>query len=238
MQLATKSGSVRYLCLFITLASVSACDDFSTPAELSIPQVLAIRAQPPVVNVGETTELELFLANSDGRIASPDVTWTVTPTNPGEPRLGQVVGLSDGRAMFTAPDDIPENPSLGSVTATIRVPGDPAAELVAIKGVILGTVPLVNPTMTGLSVDGSDILLQDTITADRGRMLSLELATDPEISDMSTFAWYTTVGEIEAYQSNPTTLNTGEDAGSGWLFAVVRDGLGGVTWHSVGIVVE
>jgi hypothetical protein len=51
-------------------------------------------------------------------------------------------------------------------------------------------------------------------------------------------SWFATVGEIELYRRNPTELVAPPDPDRGWLIAVLRDGVGGVTWQVVTLAVE
>ena len=124
------------------------------------------------------------------------------------------------------------DPPLDSVQATITA-GD--TSVVVVKGVLIADLPSANPAVTALMVDGD--AADDGLTIDAGATYPLELATDPAPGDDATFAWYSTVGEIALYQSNPTELVAG-DAGDGWLFVVMRDGRGGVAWRGVSVEVR
>ena len=109
--------------------AVTGCDEFATPAELATAQVLAIRTEPPAVPPGGRAELEILVADSDGPIAAPDITWETTAAVLGEPPLGAVVTLADGRAEYTAPTSVDETPTVGAVLATVHVdPADPARD--------------------------------------------------------------------------------------------------------------
>ena len=80
--------------------------------------------------------------------------------------------------------------------------------------------------------------LAGPLTLARNTPVAIDVAIEPAAGEDARFAWYSSAGEIERYQSTPAELVAAEDAGRGWLFVVVRDGLGGVAWHGVEVTVE
>ena len=72
----------------------------------------------------------------------------------------------------------------------------------------------------------------------RGQSLDLNVVTDPPSGDGARFAWYSSAGAIERYQSNPATMVASDTAATGWLFVVVRDGKGGIAWRGVEVTVQ
>ncbi len=66
-----------------------------------------------------------------------------------------------------------------------------------------------------------------------GDAVELSVTVDPPADDMTTYAWYSTLGEIEQYQSSPTQLVAPDAAGDGWLFVVVRNANAGAAWHKL-----
>ncbi len=230
-----RSGRIA-LCLVLALGILlTGCSEFATPAELSKPQILAIRADPPSIGPGETSELSILVADHDGEIPAPQVTWFSTPTTPDSEALGTVTIEPDGTAIYTAPTELPMTPTIGTVTATVTHDG---GEMQALKAILVGAFPLANPIMTGFTADAQDILEEGRLSVSPGQTVALEVATEPELGDMAGFAWYSTIGEIERYQSNPVELVAQDEPGEGWLFAVVRDGQVGVVWAAVEVTVE
>jgi hypothetical protein len=225
---------VRVLIPFL-IVLLAGCDQFATPAELASPQILALRAEPPAVPPGGSAALDILVADASGVIASPVVTWKVTPSLPDELPLGQIEPGAGGTAIYTAPAELAMSPAVAAVTATVFLPDD---ELTAIKAVIIGDLALQNPALTAFTVDGEDRLAQPSLTLEVDQVVRLQLATQPAIDEMSLFAWYCTVGAIAQYQSNPVELVAQDEPGSGWLFAVMRDGRGGVVWHAVAVTVQ
>ena len=227
-----------FVCTLAGLGMNSAgCDEFATPAELAKPQILAIRADPASVSPGGTTTLTILVADDSGPVVDPAVTWETTATNPGEPPLGSVASPSGEQVVFTAPSEVSDSIAVASVMARVTISGD---ELLAIKAVPIGDVPLSNPELVALTADGGDLLASNTLSLTRGQTVSLEVEVDNGLvgDDMTSFAWYTTSGAIERYQSNPVELVAADEPGSGSLIAVVRNGVGGVVWRILDVAVE
>lgn len=231
------TGYTRILVCAALLPSIAACTEFATPAELSRPQILAINAEPPIVPPGQSTVLSILVADEDGPIAAPEITWTVTALNPGTLPLGTVADAGAGQALYTAPQEVAENPTFSSVQAEVQI-ADRELPLIAIKGIGIGTLPLQNPTLTSFTIGVEDAMTDDSIFVQRGATLEVAITTDPPADDNSAVAWYATIGTIERYQSTPAELLVQDEPGSGWLIAVARNGFGGVIWRAVPILVE
>ena len=68
----------------------------------------------------------------------------------------------------------------------------------------------------------------------------LDVGATPAVDDGAAYAWYSTVGEIVQYQSNPTWMDAADAPAEGWLFVVVRASAtqgGGVGVRAVRMVV-
>ncbi len=216
--------------LVIAAALLGACDDFATPADLSRTQILAIRAAQPAVAPGASTELEVLIADADGELADPQVQWEVVASDPTQPRLGSIERV-DGRVLYRAPAAVAETPAFATIQATFAAQSQ---ELVALKVVAIGELPLTNPTITSITADG-EVLADDAgLEVEAGSSTALMVDVESSADDLS-YAWYVTAGEIERYIFNPATLVIADDAPAkdAWLFVVVRDGRGGVGWRKV-----
>lgn len=217
-------------------AAAAGCTDFASPAELTKPTVLAVIADPPIVAPGATTTLTVAMAGPDGPLEPDAVSWRVVETLPGIPPFGAVAAADGVSATYTAPTEVPELPEdalpIDSVEATITAGGE---QVVVIKAVAVVDVEAANPTITAVVL--GDEAVVDAATVARGQVVELTVATDPEPGENATFAWYTTAGTIDQYQSNPTELVGADETRDGWLFVVVRDGLGGVAWRGVEVSV-
>lgn len=222
---------------FALLLLLPACGDFPTPAELTKPTILAVIADPPLVAEGESTTLSVVVAGPEGPMTPETADWALAETFSGVPPIGALVANGDGTATYTAPEELPELPDgvvpVDSVQLDVTA-GD--LTLTSIKAVVITDVPAANPAITSMVVGEVD--------AENGMHVAarvaypLEVAVDPEAGEDTKYAWYSTVGEIVDYQSNPAELVAADEPGDGWLFVVVRDGRGGVVVRGVALTVE
>ncbi len=220
---------MRFL-LFAFALALPCCTDFATPAELESRQILAITSEPASLSPGSSATLAILVADQDGPVLDPDVTWSVQE-QPGLPALGSIV--DDGSTVtYTAPDTVPELPTLLTVEARVA---DGENTLVAIKGMLIGGPLLANPEIVAITVDGNQAA--DAITLVPGQEVSIGVALAAEASADATYAWYARPGKIDEYRSTPTTLLAPNQADEGWLYVVVRD-LGGIAFHSIPIRVQ
>lgn len=229
----------RPLVLALALAAVplAACTDFATPSELAKTTILAVVSDPPITPPGAQSRLELVVVDGNGRVAAPAATWSLVETLPGVPPMGQVTVNDDGTATYTAPTSAPpasaDNPPIDSVQIEVAATPQP---ITAIKAAIVADVASANPALATMTVGGADA--RTAAVAAAGQMVPLAVTIDPPAGEDATYAWYTTLGEIEDYQSAEATLVAPAEAGTGWLFVVVRDGRGGVAWHGAPLAVQ
>jgi hypothetical protein len=223
--------------LATAVATLGACGDFVTPAELTKPTVLAVIADPPLVAPGAASGLDVVVAGPDGPMTPDATSWRLIETFPGVPPFGAVVPGEAGGATFEAPDPVPELPENVPPISSVEVTVEAGEErIVVVKGMLVTDVPGANPAISALAVGAQ--VVGDTVTVAAGQPLYLDVGLEPPAGDDATFAWYSTVGGIERYQSNPAELIASEEPEEGWLFVVVRDGRGGVAWRGVQVTVE
>jgi hypothetical protein len=151
------------------------------------------------------------------------------------PPFGAIEADADGTARYTAPDPVPALPEGAPPVDTVEVTveaGD--TSVTALKVMLVEDLPLTNPTITSLVVGEVEATSGMNLAA--GVAYPLQVQTDPPAGESTRYAWYSTVGEILRYQSTPTELVAGGDGG--WLFVVVRDGMGGVAVRGVEITVQ
>jgi len=215
----------------LAAVALSGCEEFATPADLDRPQVIAIIAEPPIVEPGGTSALTIVVVGPDGPIDAPEVEWTVV-TLPGRPRLGRIDADANG-VRYVAPAEVDGQPTATALEARVRLPD---RELVASKLVGIGALALFNPTVTGLAVDDAELAAGPTPIA-AGTTVAIEARVEPAPSEDATYSWYSTAGTIERFRSNPTELVVDAEAGPAWLFAVVRDH-GGQALRVAELVVE
>jgi hypothetical protein len=211
----------------LTLAAgwLTACTDFATPSELSHPQIIAIRATPPLVAAGERAELSVLVAGPNGRIEPRAVTW--------RGRI-EVVGET---VWYTAPDDVQPGGIFEELAATVELAD--GTELAAVKSIGVG-LPLAadNPSITEVRADGQAMAAGDAIVLDLERTITLDLSVEPAPTDDAIFSWYSTAGEIDLYRRSPTELAALDEPATGALFVVYRDGFGGIDWRELALRIE
>lgn len=224
--------------LAVVLAlGAAACTDFATPAELTKPTILAITADPPIVAPGASAQLTTVVIDANGVMAGLTERHSLVETYPGVPPMGRVE-TTEGGARYVAPDPVPPLPENAPPIDSVQIEIDtPEGTLTAIKVMPVAAVTASNPVISRLTVGGSDALA-GPVTLAREAAVAIEVAIEPPAGEDARFAWYTSAGLIEKYQSTPAELVAAEEAKQGWLFVVVRDGLGGVVWHGVEVTVE
>lgn len=223
------------LVLVSSVWATTACTDFATPNQLERPTIIAVVSEPPVVRPGQTAELSVVVADATGVLTAPPATWALVEAFPGVAPLGTIDGDATG-ATYTAPATVPDRgdiPPLDAATVTVETTDGP---LTAVKGVGVVELAAANPTITALTIDGADATAGVTVT--RGGTYALAITTDPAPGEDARFAWYSPVGDIAKYQSNPCELVVPMDATSGPLIIVMRDGVGGVAWRQVALTVQ
>jgi hypothetical protein len=212
------------------------CTDFATPNQLEKPTIVAVVAEPPVVRPGATAALSIAVADRGGVLMMPPTTWALVEAYPGVPPMGTITGDATG-ATYVAPATIPDRgmsiPPVDAVTVTVTTSTGP---LTAVKAMPVAALDAANPTIAALTVGGADA--QGGIAVTRGATLSMQVTTAPATGEDARFAWYTPVGDIANYQSNPAELVVPMDAESGPLIVVVRDGQGGLVWRQITLTVQ
>ncbi|MBK9036140.1 MAG: hypothetical protein IPL61_33675 [Myxococcales bacterium] len=220
----------------LAVLALAACTDFATPNQLERPTIIAVVADPPVIAPGTTATVAVVVADAAGVLTMPPTTWALIEAYPGVAPLGTITGDAAG-ALYTAPATIPDRGDIPPVdTAAVTVETS-AGPLTAIKAMPVLPAATANPTLTALTVAGADALA-GTATVTRGATVALTVTTDPPATGDARFAWYTPVGDIQYYQSNPCELVVPMDAASGPLIVVIRDGVGGVVWQQIALTVD
>ncbi len=217
----------------VAVAALASCTDFATPAELTRPTILAVTAEPPVVAPGGQTELSVVVVDAGGVLTGLPARWSLVETYRGVPPMGSLAG-----STYTAPDPLPPLPPNAPPIDSVQLEVDTGeGTLRAIKVIPVVALAATNPAITAFTV-GADDGLAGPLTVARDAALELAVVTDPPAGDDARYAWYSSAGGIERYQSNPTTMVAAEAATRGWVFVVVRDGKGGVAWRGVEVIVE
>lgn len=226
------------------LAAAAGCDNNGSPSELDRPRVLAVQVSPPHLGPQESAPVEVLVGRDDGTVAvvAPD-SVEVLGAPSGSPMNGMVGRGADGWAV-ACPDD--------SVLAELRAQmglaeGDPIpialALEVQVEGELLTATKYVylgsqgdNPTLAGITAHiGSE---EDGVlvvhAGDEVPIAAYGAEGEGELS----YAWFTSIGDIDLYLSEEAILTATDEAIDGQLVLVVRDEQGGVTWSWRDVRVE
>jgi hypothetical protein len=211
-----------------------ACNEAASEPVLDRERVLAVRVSPPHLLPGDVGAIDVLVGRADGTVAvvPPDLVAVGDGGGPAGERM-----LTTGETGWSV--TCPPDEALAALRDAAGLPPDAAVvlplevvvvldgeELGATKSVILG-MDGDNPSLAGMTIDADDD--GGPLVIDRDA--EIDIAADgAEVGDGEpSYAWYSSVGDIDLYRSATAVLSTG-DAATGQLVLVVRDDAGGVTW--------
>ncbi len=204
----------------------SACSDFASPAELKRPQVLALRIEPAVLSPGQRGKLSALVAGPDGPIAA-SVEWSVERSS----EDGAELLLIDGEWWL----DVASVATLGNeirLDAAISVGEE---TLLATRAVEVAASPRANPLIESVHID-SQAVDDQGIRMELGSSLVVGLEVGIDLSHSGAVTWYASVGVLDIFHQ-PTAKLVANEPGQGWLIVVCRDGLGGLDWALVPLLI-
>lgn len=218
---------------------VAGCGDEIDPAwQLDHDRVIAVRATPPRIAVGEAAEIDALL----GRVEQPPlevVPATVTVISP--TALVGALAQQAGRWTVTAPDDV----RLADARTELGLAADAAVPLrlrvtfneldkVGLKIVWLGE-HTDNPVLGPILVDGVDV----SGAAELAVPGNVDVPVVVDFDDRYVVNWLTSCGQMHDFDLPRAYLRVEpQDPQSGSFAVVVRDELGGVTWRVWQITAE
>lgn len=168
------------------------------------------------------------------------------PGDSGGPDTGDTASIPTSSDMTLVLDAIPVGKELADVTL-----GDPEATELATKSLTVGTsdTPNQNPTVDTLTVDG-----ESAATVGRGDVVPLNVAltagaaetyTDDEgavQTEEPTVSYYVSAGTLTQSSASAEDAEVSwtapESAGTARVWAVVRDGRGGMAWAEASAEVD
>jgi hypothetical protein len=217
--------------LVIAAALCAGCFDFADPSELADVQLLGVRAEPKAIGAGERARLDFIAGGPGGVTETAPATWSVIDDLT-FPAVGSIAVEGD-QVFYQAPAEIPE-PSAVTLQVVVEIDGQ---VLNALKLVGIGLPPTPNPRLTRVALGGADIEGASTpVVANTVTPLAAELApADPE---MLQIAWYSTVGELDPIRGTETSIEIAAGAETGPLVVVGRDGVGGIDWRVIELLIE
>ncbi len=226
------------------LAAAAGCDSNGAPSELDRPRVLAVQVSPPHLGPEESAPVDVLIGRDDGttRVVAPD-SVEVLGAPSGSPQSSMVGHGADGWAVACPDDDVlaEMRAALGLAEAD-PIPIALALE-VTVEGELLTATKYVylgsqgdNPTLAGIAVDGGSE--EDGVLV-VGAGEEIPIAADGAGGEGElSYAWFSSVGDIDLYLSEEATLTAADEPVAGQVVLVVRDEQGGVTWSWRDVRVE
>jgi hypothetical protein len=234
----------RTIITLTALAAAAGCDNTGAPSELDRPRVLAVQVSPPHLAPEESAPVDVLVGRADGTVAvvAPD-SVEVLSAPAGSPQSGMVGHGADGWAIAC-----PDEQVLAGLRATLglaegeQVPITLALEvevegelLTATKNVYLGN-HADNPQLAGVTANGGSEE-DGVLVIGAGDEIPIA-AEGAEGEGELSYAWFTSVGDIDLYLSEAATLTASDEPIEGQLVLVVRDEQGGVIWSWRDVRVE
>lgn len=229
--------------------ALGACTDLSQRWELDRPRILAVGLDDPALQPGESAAIRLLVHDGVAVAEVPPMIAT-TEQLPLDPAVAAAFSLAPGGDGWTVTAGTAEQIAAAR-TALALADDDPLdvqfavlarvgeLDLVALKTVRLGADG-DNPPAPGILVAGSD-----ASPAQIAREVETDLemtglppepddpttATDEELLEVSWLVW---AGDMTGSRTRLGHLTLPDDApASGNIIAVVRNGLGGVSWTAI-----
>lgn len=222
----------------VAIAATACMGDIDPPWQLSHDRIVAVRAEPPGLAAGQTSQIDALLAHKDKptSVAPPELASVTSPAS-----LSDVLTISGGRWVVTAPgeDRLAAARSELMLAAGAPVPlqigvSYAGQTLVATKTLLLGQ-PAANPALTGLLIAGK-APGDDALTV--GKLVKVPLSIDASDVDFDV-AWVTSCGTMHDFDLPAAYLRVETaDPQTGELGVVLRDAHGGVAWKIWSIQAE
>jgi len=217
---------------FLILAALIGCGgDLDQPWDLDHDRIVAIRATPPAILSGETSEIDGLIA-AKGALTMERIPDQVIVAKPES--LAGAVAFDNGKWIVTAPDEAAleaAREELG-LEAGAPVPlqlgvayGD---SLFGLKSVALGNTAQ-NPDLGVMRIDGNEAP-EPTTEIVVGKLIDVPLLV--EATEDDEVNWLTSCGTMHDFDLPSAYLRVEvEDLTEGELAVVLRDDAGGVTWQ-------
>ncbi len=218
------------------LAVAAGCDNNGAPSELDRPRVLAVEVSPPHLGPDESGPVDVLVGRDDGTVDVVAPTSVEVAGAPSGSAVESMVGHgADGWAI-----ECPDAQVLAMLRAQMGLAAEEPIPIglaveVEVEGLVLTATKVVylgsrgdNPELSGISADGGRE--EDGVLV-IGAGEEIPIAADGADGDSElSYAWFTSVGDIDLYLSEEATLTASDQAGDGQLVLVVRDQQGGVAW--------
>lgn len=233
----------KLLVLSVVLFGCNA--DIDEPWELDHDRIVAVRAEPPGIEPGETSQLDVLLSYEalPAESRSPDFAQVVEPQS-----LADVLAFDGAHWVVTAPSaarldqvraelglaaDVPVPLRVGVAVAWPTPVASPEGNgFAAIKTVWLGREG-INPPLNGLTIGGVEPEDDDEIvfSKEMGAKTKLFVEADDESDIVNWLSSCGTLHDFDLSSSAYVTADDPEDRLEGQFAIVLRDRLGGVSWR-------
>lgn len=229
--------------LVLALALVGCNSDIDEPWELDHDRIIAVRAEPPGIEPGEQSQIDVLLGYETQAVEerAPDYAMVVSPES-----LAGVLAPDGGKWIVTAPTaakldearaelgllpDAPVPLRVGVAVAWPTPVQSPEGNgFGAIKTIWLGQ-EAVNPALNGLLIGGAEPDDDFEIVLPKNETAKTPLTV--EADDQSDIVnWLTSCGAMHDFDLHNAYLTwSPDDRTEGQVALVLRDPLGGVAWR-------
>jgi hypothetical protein len=198
----------------LVICMVAACAE-AEQARLDHAQILAVRAEPANIAPGERARIDVLAGDTAGNVfeAVPDTLVA----------RGATVERTPEGWFVTAGVE----PAIAELALTLEIDG---LDWPAIKRVPIHA--RVDNPVAAMTIDGAPATEMIVAAGTRPELTATPSGTGP-----FTYAWYSSVGDLELYRQETAILDAAAPK-QGHLVLVVRDGAGGVSWQLLPARVE
>jgi hypothetical protein len=218
---------VKLFRLTLLVGLVGACaGDVDPKWQLDHDRIVAVRATPPHIPAGATSELDVLLAMKGVGTSTgvPDRVIVVSPTSLADTLSGTSVTAPDEARLAAARTEL-------GLAPTDPVPlhlGVAVGALTAVKTVYLGD-SADNPALVDVTFDGMHPAAGEPLTVPADTDVHMSVAA----SDTTMLVnWLTSCGTMHDFDLHAAYLHVlPADRQSGELVLTVRDLVGGVSWE-------
>ncbi|HEY4055082.1 MAG TPA: hypothetical protein VGM39_00695 [Kofleriaceae bacterium] len=210
--------------LLVLVFLVGCTGDLVDPWELDHDRIVAVRATPPSIPAGATSQLDVLVANegADARTIAPDSTLVVSPSSLASAMNGDIVTAPSESALAVARTEL-------GLAADAPVPLEvqvSANGFAATKTMWLGA-SADNPPLDGLQIDGA--VPTDVLVLPEKTDVRLAVTADDTVDNIT---WLTSCGTMHDFDLSRAYLRIDpDDTQQGQLAVVFRDARGGVSWR-------
>ncbi len=206
---------------FLLLSLLVACDAAPEAARLDHAQILAVRTEPAAIAPGERVKVDLLAGDDSGAVfeAEPDTVTAISKTT------GPLAVEHAADGWYVTANGTAE---IATIAVTLTIDD---VEWRATKSLVVSATA-ANPTIETMQIDGA---ASDALVAAAGTKPALSVVGRG--AEPLTYAWYSSVGDLEKYRQ-PTAFLDASDPAEGQIVIVVRDDAGGVSWQLVPARVE